>query len=242
MLFQLGATDEMPAAGSDERQTLTHATRFPGFSVLAPDLRSERRPTRVMGPAGWDAFERALAKSGRGDHILVMSSVPLLGPRLSWVERLLDVFPGAQEYEDDLRDQWQSRSHRAEWRRMLETLERQSAEGQNPITILSGEIHLATRGEMQFRNGTIMHQLVASGIAHPPPSAAYALGLGLLASLGENPVPDRQVGLKPLPGRRRIYAGERNYLVLGRHGQEWSAAWQLEESGRTPLLRLSTGA
>ena len=27
--------------------------------------------------------------------------------------------PGAQKYEDDLRDQWQSHAHREEWRRVL---------------------------------------------------------------------------------------------------------------------------
>lgn len=244
MLFQLGATDEVPPLGWDEgcHRSLTQAVRFPGFSVVAPDLRSERRPTRVMGPAGWAAFERALAATARGDRLLIMSSVPVLGPRLSWIEKLMDAFPGAQKYEDDLRDQWQSRSHRAEWQRMLETLERRATEGRNPVAVLSGEIHFATRAEMPFGNGVIMHQLVASGIAHPPPPGFYALSLGLLAALGESPLPGRQVRLKPLPGQRRIYAAERNYLVLERRGEEWSAVWELEKSGRTPAMRLMVGA
>ncbi|MBX9811497.1 MAG: alkaline phosphatase family protein [Burkholderiales bacterium] len=240
MLFQLWATDEMPPVGWDagQRQSLTQVARFPRFSVISPDLRTERRPTRVMGPAGWAAFERALAEIGRGDRLLIMSSVPILGPRLSWIEKLLDVFPRVQKYEDDLRDQWQSRSHRAEWQRMLETLERRAAENRNPVAVLSGEIHLATRGEMPFKDGTIMHQLVASGIAHPAPSWSYGGALGLLAALGENPLPGRKVRLKPLPGHRRIYTAERNYLVLERHGEEWSAAWELEDSGRTPAMTL----
>lgn len=121
---------------------------------------------------------------------------------------------------------------------MLRTLERCAAEGRQPVAVLSGEIHLATRGEMPFRDGTIMHQLVASGIAHPPPPKSYARGLGLLAALGENPLPGQKVRLKPLPGHRRIYAAERNYLVLERHGEEWSAAWELEDSGRTPAMRI----
>ena len=77
-----------------------------------------------------------------------MSSVPVLGPRLSWIEKLLDVLPGVQKYEDDMLDQWQSRAHRAEWQRMLEALQLHAIEGRNPVTVLSGEIHLATRGEM----------------------------------------------------------------------------------------------
>ena len=240
MLFQLGATDETPPVGGDEsqRQSLTQVVRFPRFSVIAPDLRSERRPTRVMGPAGWTAFERALAQTNRDDRILVMSSVPVLGPRFSWIEKLLDVLPGVQKYEDDMLDQWQSRSHRAEWQRMLETLQRHATEGQNPVTVLSGEIHLATRGEMRFTDGTILHQLVASGIAHPPPPASYARVLGYLAALGENPLRGQPVRLKPLPGQMQIYAAERNYAVMNRRGQEWSAEWELEGSGRTPAMAL----
>lgn len=241
MLFQLGATDTMRPPGCDEAQpgSLGQSVRFPQFSILAPDLRSERRPTQVMGPNGWAAFERSLAEIEDGDRILIMSSVPLLGPCLSLIEKLLDVVPHAQKYEDDLRDQWQSRSHRAEWKRMLETLERRALDGGNGVTILSGEIHLAGRAEMPFKNGTIMHQLVASGIAHPPPPRFYARALGLLSAMGENPLPGQQVRLKPLPGYRYTYAAERNYLVVDRRGKEWSAAWELEESGLTPAIRLS---
>lgn len=240
MLFQLGATDDIPVGGMVESQSrsLTQTARFPRFSVIAPDLRSERRPTRVLGPAGWAALERALAETNRGEPILIMSSVPLLGPRLSWVEKLMGALPGLQKYEDDLRDQWQSRSHRAEWQRMLRTLERRAAEGGNAVTIVSGEIHLATRGEMPLGNGMTLRQLVASGIAHPPPPRLYARSLGLLAVFGESPLPGSRIHLKPLPGHRPIYIAERNYLVLERRGVDWSAAWELEDSGRTTAVRL----
>lgn len=240
MLFQLGATDDVPALESNTslRRSLTEVIRFPRFSVIAPDLRSERRPTRVMGPAGWADFDEALAATECESRILIMSSVPILGPRLSWIEKILDVLPKVQNYEDDLLDQWQSRSHRAEWRRMLQTLQRRAAEGRNPITVLSGEIHLATRGEMPFQNGTVMHQLVASGISHLPPPAYYARALGYLAALGESPLEGQPIRLKSLPAHREIYVAERNYVVLARRGDEWSAEWELEVSGRTPAMIL----
>lgn len=244
MLFQLGATDAAPPAGWEPgpRQSLTHIARFPQFSVMAPDLRSERRPTQVMGPAGWTAFERGLAETDPGDQIFIMSSVPILGPRLSWVEKFLDVFPHIQKYEDDLRDQWQSRSHRAEWQRMLVALERRATKGRNPVAVLSGEIHLASRAEMPFKDGSILHQIVASGIAHPPPSTIYPRILGLLAAFGENPLSGQPVCLKPLPGHRQTYAAERNYLALVRRGDAWSVCWELERSGRTPAMPLLAGA
>lgn len=240
LLFQDGAVEEVARAcqASSRGPAVRGAVRFPHLTTVIPDLRSERRPTRIMGPASWAAFERSVAAACPRDRILVLSSVPVLGPRLSWIEMLLAAVPGAQNLEDDLRDQWQSRTHRAEWRRFLETLERRTVEGDNGITILSGEIHLATRAEMSFRNGTILHQFVSSGIAHPPPPALYTRALGWLASLGESPLPGQPIRMRPLPGQPRIYTAERNYLVLERDGAQWTAEWELEHSGRTPALRL----
>ncbi len=234
-VFQLGLSHaEIEAAG----QTFGYAATFPGFTVVAPDLRSERRPDRAMGPACWQAFERDLEAGEPDDRLLVMSSVPALGPRLSYVERLMTVFPGIRKYKDDLRDQWQSREHREEWKRFLLALERKRLGHRRGVTVVSGEIHLATRGEMPIGDGAVLHQLVASGISHPAPPVAYAAGLGLLATLGEDPLPDRPIRLRPLPGRRWIYAAERNYLVLERRDGAWSASWELETSGRTPDLAI----
>lgn len=232
-VFQLARTPAEAAA-----DTLGFAARFPGVTVVAPDLRSERRPERVMGPAGWATFEAGLSDAPAGDRVLVMSSVPALGPRLGWIERVSGLIPGIGKYKDDLRDQWQSHAHRAEWRRLLRTLEHHAVGHGARITLLSGEIHLATRGEMPFGDGTVLQQLVASGIAHEPPPSAYAIGLGLLATLGEDPLPDRPVRLRPVPGCRRIYTAERNYLALERSAGQWSAAWELEQGGRTPTLAL----
>lgn len=135
-------------------------------------------------------------------------------------------------------DQWQSRSHRLEWQRLLEGLQRRAVEGRNTVTVLSGEIHLATRGEVSFTDGTVMHQLVASGISHPPPPRLYARLLGYLAALGEDPLAGRPIRLKALPGRRQIYTAERNYAVVTRRGELWQAEWELELGGRTPGMTL----
>jgi len=229
-LFQAGGA--VPPAGVP----LGFARRYPGLTILAPDLRSERRPDRVMGPAGWAQLERALAATPAGDRVLMISTVPALGPRLSLLEGLHRLVPGAQKYEDDLRDQWQSRAHRAEWRRLLTVLG-DHTERTGPVTLLSGEIHLATRGEMRLGD-RVLHQLIASGISHPPPPRGFARALGALSALGEAPLPHRPITLHPLPGQRRVYAAQRNYLLLFRRGGAWSAAWELESQGRTPPLAL----
>ena len=105
------------------------------------------------------------------------------------------------------------------------------------MTVLSGEIHLATRGEMPGHGRTV-HQLVASGIAHPPPPRGFALALSLLARLGEDPLPGHPVSLHPLPGRRRVYTDDRNYLVLERRDGQWQATWHTERRGETPPLAI----
>ncbi|WP_279480480.1 alkaline phosphatase D family protein [Aureimonas sp. SK2] len=240
VLFQLGADPAaLPSTCRDRTgASFSQDARFPGFCVLLPDLRSERTPERVMGPEGWAAFEAGLGAAPDGDRRIVVSSVPALGPRLSLVEALLDLYPGQQQYEDDLRDQWQSRGHRAEWVRFLSSLEREAVERGGPVTVVSGEIHLATRGEMRLSDGTSLHQLVASGITHPKPPAAMAVGLGFLSRLGHAPLPGRPIRLKRLPGQGAVYTAERNYLVLRRRAGHWTAAWELEESGRTPEIGL----
>ena len=238
LLFQRGLSPAEEAATA----SLSYALRFPGFDIVVPDLRSERRPERVVGPAGRALAARHLEAARGVPHVLLMSSVPLLGPRLSLLERLIGVVPRLRRYEDDLRDQWQSRAHRAEWRATLEALERLARAG-SEVTVLSGEIHLASRGEMPLAAGRTLHQLIASGVAHPAPSRWWARALGWLATLGEDPLSGRRVTLKGIPGRRGIYTAERNYLVLTRERGAWSAAWECERSGRTPALPLSpTGA
>ena len=226
------------AAGYDDGAThLGFRRDYPGLAVLAPDLRSERTRHRVMSEVQWRQYEAGLA-SAEAEHVLVMSSVPALGPRLSLVEGLHRLVPGAQKYEDDLRDQWQSRAHREEWRRFLRAMAERAARG--PVTVVSGEIHLATRGEMALPSG-VLHQLTASGIAHPPPPRSFATALGWLATLGEAPLPGMPIRLRPLPGHRRTYVNERNYLTLVRQSGAWSAVWELEESGTTPPLMLGRG-
>ena len=238
LLFQLGvAPGTTPAACPDRSGTsLCWHHRLPGLHVIAPDLRSERRPDRVMGTPGWEALETALGQI-REERVLLMSSVPALGPRLSWLEALMHLTPWMEKYEDDLRDQWQSRAHRNEWRAFLERLAEVHARAGVSVTVLSGEIHLATRGTLHVPPAPV-HQLVASGIAHPPAPRIYARTLGALARLGEAPLPGHPIRLHPLPGKKAIYTAQRNYLVLERTAGSWHAWWELEQDGPTACIAL----
>ncbi len=236
LLFQHGATEgDIPTLFADKQgEALGWHHHFPGFDIIAPDLRSERGRRQIMGARGW-AMMDALPTRPIAEHVFLVSSVPLLGPRLSIVERIMMLMPSMQKYEDDLRDQWQSRAHRAEWQRMLslclKVLE------QSSMTVLSGEIHLATQARMKGQSRDLI-QLIASGIAHDAPPQGYARALGILAGFGEAPLRAHPIKISPLPGQTQRYVAERNYLALQRKSGLWSAEWELEQSGRTQPLSL----
>ena len=237
LAFQHGTTEgDLPARFTDpEAYHLGWQVEAPGLRLLGPDLRSERTRRQVMDDGGWKAAEAQAAADFKG-RTLVLSSVPLLGPRLSILETLMVVTPKMQKYEDDLRDQWQSRAHRDSWRRMLTLMmQMQETEGQD-VTLLSGEIHLATRAEMAARNGQPLHQLVASGITHRAPPKAWARFLGALSRLGENPLPGHPIRIRRIPGQRLRYVADRNALVLERKGPNWHAIWHFETTGPSPAL------
>src|SRR3546814_12346243 len=86
LLFQQGvAADDYPPAFADRSGgSLGWHLRLPGLDIIAPDLRSERRRHQVMGERGWKVLREALGRARPG-RILLLSSVPALGPRLSWV-------------------------------------------------------------------------------------------------------------------------------------------------------------
>ncbi|SFD68580.1 alkaline phosphatase D family protein [Roseivivax sediminis] len=234
LLYQHAATDaDVSELFLDpEGRSLSWRRDLPGVTILAPDLRSERTRERILGPAGWAAFTETCEDVEA--RVVLVSSVPLLGPRLSLIERAMRLTRRMEKYEDDLRDQWQSYAHRKEWVRMLRQVLALEDRGHRVVAI-SGEIHLATRAELAA-DATPVHQLVASGISHRAPPKLWALFLGTLARLGEAPIQKHPIRIRPLPGQRHNYTAERNYLTLAREGGEWRASWALEKSGDTPWL------
>lgn len=238
LAFQHGAsqTDRPPRMDCATDTHLGWQVTLPGLRIVAPDLRSERTRRSVIGESGWAWMEARLSEPFSGRTLLV-SSVPLLGPRLSLLERVMMLLPSMQKYEDDLRDQWQSRAHRAEWRRMLQ-LVKSISESQGDITVISGEIHLAARSEMKIDAGKAIHQLVASGISHRAPAYIWARILGALSRLGDAPLDGHPIRTGRIPGHSNRFVAERNYLVLERRAEAWTAHWHLEQSGHSDRLGL----
>src|SRR3546814_14954218 len=103
-------------------------------------VRRQPRSTRTdtLSPYTTLFRSRDALAGARSGRVLLLSSVPALGPRLSWVEAVMSVTPRMEKYEDDLRDQWQSHAHREEWRRFLRLLIETHTRDTTPVTVLSG--------------------------------------------------------------------------------------------------------
>ena len=111
---------------------------------------------------------------------------------------------------DDLRDQWMSYAHRAEWTRVMNRLLDAASDG--PVSVLSGEIHLAARGTAR-RGDALVDQFTASGIAHPPPPALFGRVLGWLARKPWRRG-DIELEMHPIDGRGRRYLPVRNWMEV----------------------------
>lgn len=155
----------------------------------------------------------------RINHLLVMLGIPIAYPRLVWLEwlfsskllaplkylskkdiighGLINDFNGDVELLDDLNDHWCARYHKAERNFLVSKLQDLSAKYGIRVTILSGDVHLASIGRFRskLRNGQIknknstmnvnifenpeydnrlMFNVISSAVVNTPPPDAMA--------------------------------------------------------------------
>ncbi|MGM0561404.1 MAG: alkaline phosphatase D family protein [Pseudomonadota bacterium] len=243
-IFQLG----LPPEGESDSQnngffsrSLSHfgwVYRVGDTGFLAPDLRSTRTKQQVMSPAAWQGFEAALDHLDGCRNLVLLSSVPLINLDLSVLERLMVWIPQQQDYQDDLRDQWQSFAHRREWTRMMSQLFLYAKRNDARILVTSGEIHLGAFGRAS--NGQqLIHQLISSGIVHPPPPQTFAKALSLLSRIFKPSTRGIRTHMQAIPGFGRRYLAERNWLELDLPSQAGPRArWHAEDSGISAWVEL----
>jgi hypothetical protein len=235
-LFQLQlAKDEAHPAKIPGQQAFSLGLNLGPLAILALDMRSERSDREVISQVSWKAaYDWLDTLTGECTHLLVMSSIPVVHPDFTELEKALSIFPGQQELEDDLRDQWNSTPHKQERLRLIHRLLDFSGSRQNRVTLLSGDVHVGALGvirDLRSNGGTDQDilQLTSSGIIHPPPQGAALFFLENV--VGKEMSTDRDISsvMIEFPGTRQFYIGARNWLALEPDAQRriW-ANWHVE--------------
>jgi phosphodiesterase/alkaline phosphatase D-like protein len=153
------------------------------IAFLVLDGRSNRSygRGRILG----DAQLRLVAQHLEGlakknlKHLFVVTGVPIVHAPVAAALYAFEIAPGVEEAEDDLRDSWAAPNNLSETRRLLLTLFNFGRAAGTQVSILSGDVHVATVGAIEsslpaHRGPTgaaaRIHQVVSSGIGYMPPS------------------------------------------------------------------------
>lgn len=240
-VFQLQTTPGTAAPGKIAGTSgFSFAHRFGKLAILAPDMRSERTMFQVLSDKSWEAIRRwldetaKLPEAERPQHLLFMSSIPLIYVSLDAAEQMLATIPGQQELEDDLRDHWCSRLHQGEQKRLVRWLLDFAKKADCRVTILSGDVHVAAFGRVTSKvpehvdggYAASMNQLISTALVHPPPSMAQAFFIDQLVS-GEPPAlePGIVAEMLKIPGTGSRLRAKRNWLSLSLSGDEHPELW-----------------
>ena len=221
-LFQLQSNADAPSwpvlPGAGGFDTLF---RIRDVGLLVLDLRSERSQRQVLSPESWNVVFAALDQTHGLRHLLVMSSIPVVHPDMSFVEEALGFVPGMQENEDDLHDQWVSYLHRLERLRLAHRLLDFAAAEGTRVTIVSGDVHVAAMGILEstrriagWQNCNIVNQLTSSGIVHPPPPRVMRYFLESIGGRVQELDRDVSAQMLQFPGTNFRFVAARNWLSL----------------------------
>lgn len=217
----------------------------PGFSfvhsigsvqLVVADLRTERSHEQVMGPETWNALKSWLKQIPKNDrqqpgvgcqHLLFMSSVPVVHPKLTLAEAFLDNFGSEHVLDssaDDLKDHWTHDDHEGERLRLLETLFTTAKVKQLRVTIVSGDVHVAAHGVAYRKdvgpqdNWAQIQQFTSTAVVHPSlVSVAERLFFHVLDGVGritQNLDVNTSAEMLIFPQSNRRVLAARNWLAL----------------------------
>lgn len=242
-VFQQHNERNAPPSGISPHHGFTMGHVVGSVAILALDMRSERTTDLVLSPDHWNSVYQWLTALPQVDHLIVMSSIPVVYPGFDTIERILGWLPGQQELEDDLRDHWNSRPHKGERLRLIHRLLELSKAKQIRPTIISGDVHVGALGliESQRDGNAAVNQLISSGIVHPGPPAVMLFALTHLFD-SEDEI-DRGIMARMIefPGTKEKFIGRRNYLSLEPDDQEvgarYWANWEVEDE-RSPYTKV----
>lgn len=209
-----------------------------GLGILGLDLRTNRRwPSGTVMGAGQIADVRRwiAANAPRLKHVYVVSSIPPVHAQVAALLSLFEVTPWTEELTDDLRDTWVARNNRPEFADLVLPLFSALAANRGlRITVLGGDVHVATAGWIESRlsahaldgRPARMHQIVSSGIGTLPPSAFETAAMKAIMPGEIELVRDHVVGkLTNIEGLGDRVLARRNFVVLSLEDAKgaWSA-------------------
>ena len=214
------------------------ALKLRDYHILALDNRTERTLDQVMSKnKQWPTVNNYLSSIDAGDHLLVLSAVPIVYRDFSFTESIFDSTPWEEELTDDLKDHWRSKEHQGERARLINRLldnaeRRKIANPDSKTVILSGDVHIGCIGVINDKARECkVHQIISSGIVHPAPSRLQWIGIMTVTNdrdeyLDEN----RDIHISMLkPFASDQYIRHRNYVTLfmGDDKKLW-ANWESE--------------
>ena len=163
--------------------TFESKTKQQQLTILLLDGRSGRTMETVLSDQQWSDLKqwlKAVRKPTKvKHHLLIVSSMPVVYMKFDAALRTLELLPGAQNLEDDMRDHWSSKRHRGERSRLIMNLLEFGQRPHSQITILSGDVHIGARGRVishdpahlpRGKTEVTMEQIISSGIVYPSPN------------------------------------------------------------------------
>lgn len=220
----------LPILDKQPGLTFTHAVG--PLQLIVSDLRTERSHEQVLGPDTWNALQNWLEKVPKNErkhpgsgcqHLLLMSSVPVVHPKLSLAEAFMDSFGSDHVLDssaDDLKDHWTNDDHEGERKRLIETLLSTAKNKSLKVTILSGDVHVAAWGVAYRKdvdpksNWAQIQQLTSTAVVHPSLiSVMERLFFHVLNSVAEK----KQVMDVNLEAKMILFPGSNHYVMASRN-------------------------
>ncbi|BAO38108.1 uncharacterized protein YGR266W [Kluyveromyces marxianus DMKU3-1042] len=197
----------------------------PSMAVLGIDCRTERKVNQVCSSKTYDALFARLRQDlseneNKLDHLLVMLGVPIAYPRLVWLEYLfsskllaplkwlskkgifarglVNEFNGDVELLDDLNDHWCAHHHKRERNALVARLQDFGAQQGVRITILSGDVHLASVGRFRSAGHRHLDHVIPNSDSNAAPSSPehdVRLMMNVISSAVTNTPPPNQMAL-----------------------------------------------
>ena len=206
------------------------------IGVLLLDTRLNRswKTGTILGAGQLQSVEAWLeTHAATLRHLFVVTSIPVVHAKVTAALKLIEMLPGRQGLEDDLREVWTASRNRAECQSLCKRLFATLSKNRGlQITLLSGDVHVGALAEMESLLGAHQQssvrrifQVTSSGVGHPPIGgiAMWAVRRLLTSAWVELGSADFRGRLLTLNGVEDQIVEARNFAVIRLEGDD--CAW-----------------